>query len=459
MSEENDKTVQLNTTELGEAETPEAVEVEEAAEVSDTFAPDPEPLDDESAITQHLETLRAEDEQAPAATPAEEIAQAVTDSEFLEGAPEAAFEELAPKRHILRTVILSILGVILLAAAGLAGYAYYVEKQAENTVLNGVTFNNKTQLGGMDKATLRQTIQDETKQLLSTNIVITQSNPASDTLEANSVTKPLSTFVDVKTENMIDKALEVRESSDLITRLKVDLLNETLKRNITYEYSIDEKAVAQVVNEISAASDKKAINATMKQEGGKIVITPSENGFKTNTEKITADIHTLIKESFANPYDTDDTVSVELSGKVTKPKKPTSYYETRPALIVTLSRRQIALYNGEKLIKTYQCAIGTPDHPTPVGTWSIVLKRYNPTWVNPGSEWAKSMPKTIPPGPTNPLGLRALNLNASGIRIHGTTSLSSIGTAASHGCMRMRNEDIVDLYPRVNVGTPVYILP
>jgi lipoprotein-anchoring transpeptidase ErfK/SrfK len=68
------------------------------------------------------------------------------------------------------------------------------------------------------------------------------------------------------------------------------------------------------------------------------------------------------------------------------------------------------------------------------------------------------MPATIGPGPNNPLGTRALNLNASGIRIHGTTANSSIGTAASHGCMRMHRWDIEDLYDRVEVGTPVLIV-
>jgi L,D-transpeptidase ErfK/SrfK len=67
------------------------------------------------------------------------------------------------------------------------------------------------------------------------------------------------------------------------------------------------------------------------------------------------------------------------------------------------------------------------------------------------------MPSYIGPGPRNPLGTRALYLNASGIRIHGTNNSNSIGTAASHGCMRLRRADIEDLYPLVPIGTPVFI--
>jgi lipoprotein-anchoring transpeptidase ErfK/SrfK len=68
------------------------------------------------------------------------------------------------------------------------------------------------------------------------------------------------------------------------------------------------------------------------------------------------------------------------------------------------------------------------------------------------------MPPYIPPGPGNPLGTRALNLSAPGIRIHGTIKNYSIGTAASHGCMRMHMWDVEDLYPRVKVGTRVIIV-
>jgi lipoprotein-anchoring transpeptidase ErfK/SrfK len=67
------------------------------------------------------------------------------------------------------------------------------------------------------------------------------------------------------------------------------------------------------------------------------------------------------------------------------------------------------------------------------------------------------MPAYIPPGPSNPLGTRALNLDASGIRIHGTTQDWSIGHAASHGCMRMHRWDVEELYELVEVGTPVII--
>src|SRR5207253_10236621 len=71
--------------------------------------------------------------------------------------------------------------------------------------------------------------------------------------------------------------------------------------------------------------------------------------------------------------------------------------------------------------------------------------------------WGKNEPAMIPPGPDNPLGTRALDLSAPGIRIHGTPDDASIGTHASHGCIRMHIPDSEDLFGRVDIGTPVII--
>ena len=98
-------------------------------------------------------------------------------------------------------------------------------------------------------------------------------------------------------------------------------------------------------------------------------------------------------------------------------------------------------------------------YPTPMGHWTIVNKRVNPTWYNPAKDtWGKDEPAFIPPGPDNPLGTRALDLDAPGIRIHGTPSDSSIGHWASHGFIRMHIPDSEDLFGRVEIGTPVIIV-
>lgn len=128
------------------------------------------------------------------------------------------------------------------------------------------------------------------------------------------------------------------------------------------------------------------------------------------------------------------------------------------AILVRRAKTHLWLYSGSKVQFSVDCAVGQPRYPTPLGTWKIIDKNPAPSWNNPGSAWAVNMPSHIPPGPSNPLGLRALYLNADGIRIHGTSNIGSIGTPASHGCIRVANGQIVKLYPLVPIGTTVYII-
>jgi lipoprotein-anchoring transpeptidase ErfK/SrfK len=130
-------------------------------------------------------------------------------------------------------------------------------------------------------------------------------------------------------------------------------------------------------------------------------------------------------------------------------------------LTVDESTNTLRLWDGFHVVRTYPVATARFGFTTPIGVWQVVGKGENPTWVNPcfGQPgcWATGEPATIPPGPGNPLGTRALYLNAPGIVIHGTPEDSSIGTYASHGCVRMHITDSEALYPLVPVGTKVVI--
>lgn len=127
-------------------------------------------------------------------------------------------------------------------------------------------------------------------------------------------------------------------------------------------------------------------------------------------------------------------------------------------LVLSVSQRKIFFYRNGELVKTYRCAVGQPRFPTPKGHWKVVGKRRNPAWYNPGSGWSANMPRIIPPGPSNPLGTRAIEINASAIRFHGTPNTGSIGRAASHGCIRMYRKDVEELFDEVTIGVPVDIV-
>lgn len=128
-------------------------------------------------------------------------------------------------------------------------------------------------------------------------------------------------------------------------------------------------------------------------------------------------------------------------------------------IVVDLSDLRLTLYEGLRKVKTYPVAAGSARYPTPTGEWTIWDKRENPVWINPAPDgWGAGLPAMIPGGPDNPLGTRALYLDAPGIRIHGTSASYSIGTYASHGCVRMFMDDVEELYELVPIGTTVHIV-
>ena len=106
----------------------------------------------------------------------------------------------------------------------------------------------------------------------------------------------------------------------------------------------------------------------------------------------------------------------------------------------------------------YPVAIGSPEYPTPSGLFAIQNMQVDPPWNVPNSDWAGDLAGTTVPGgaPDNPLVARWLGVSGP-VGIHGTPSIYSLGSAASHGCIRMSESDVIALYDQVDVGTPVYI--
>jgi len=127
-------------------------------------------------------------------------------------------------------------------------------------------------------------------------------------------------------------------------------------------------------------------------------------------------------------------------------------------IVVDIGDLHLYLYRDGKLVKSYPVATGQAAYPTPTGSYAITSMQMNPTWLPPNSDWAKDA-KPIPPGIDNPLGTRWIGTSASGVGIHGTPDDASIGTYASHGCIRMHIYDVEDLYERVSIGMPVTIRP
>jgi lipoprotein-anchoring transpeptidase ErfK/SrfK len=116
-------------------------------------------------------------------------------------------------------------------------------------------------------------------------------------------------------------------------------------------------------------------------------------------------------------------------------------------VVISIPDRKLLLIDGGHLLRIYDVAVGKPSTPSPQGEFRIVNRIPNPTWYGPS--------QVVKPGKNNPLGTRWMGLSARGYGIHGTNAPHSIGKAASHGCIRMRQRDLEELFDLVDVGVTV----
>lgn len=125
-------------------------------------------------------------------------------------------------------------------------------------------------------------------------------------------------------------------------------------------------------------------------------------------------------------------------------------------LVISLSQRRVTVFQGSTALKSYPVAIGRPGWETPVGKFQVKQLIRNPTWKNPFKG------DTIKGGhPDNPLGKFWIGFWTDGknwVGMHGTPNPESVGRAASHGCVRMYNKDIAELFAKVQLGTPVTVV-
>ncbi len=216
----------------------------------------------------------------------------------------------------------------------------------------------------------------------------------------------------------------------------------------TIDPLLDKSLLMKTVNDIARRVSRPVQDASLSFDGAKLLIVPDRTGR-------TLDVNDAAKRLTAAL--TDGVKTIELPVQQTYAQHRTSDFSN--VIVVRGGSNVLDLYQNGALVKSYGVATGQPAYPTPMGQFFIVSKQVDPVWINPHSSWSVGMPEYVPAGPDNPLGTRAMQLSADAIYIHGTPEDSSIGSHASHGCIRMHMYDAVDLFGRVAVGTPVLIVP
>jgi lipoprotein-anchoring transpeptidase ErfK/SrfK len=244
----------------------------------------------------------------------------------------------------------------------------------------------------------------------------------------------------------VDNALSAKKDISFIDRWVRRATFTSLNRDEGLVVHYDPYKLDQYLTELEKTINRPPQSAEIKLVSGKLTFQRSQEGWVVNLDQA--------RETILSALGTPNR-SLEIQIEVTLP----DVSDTQIGKVITVDKSNhfLTLYNNMEIEKQYPVAVGMPAWPTPSGTFKIIGKDPHPTWVNPGTSWAATMPPSIPAGPGNPLGTRALQTSASGVYIHGTYSSGSIGYSVSHGCIRMYIRDSEDIYGRVPVGTPVLI--
>jgi len=211
--------------------------------------------------------------------------------------------------------------------------------------------------------------------------------------------------------------------------------------------------VAAFAERVAAGVARRPVDARVRITVRRIFTRAARDGLRLDARALATTIDAVLADPRASRVLRPDRIPVP--ARIQEADLP-----RRHPTIVTVDRvsTTLRLFKGLRFSKRYRVAVGAAGYDTPAGLFSITNKAVNPAWHAPNRGWAGGLAgQVIPPGdPRNPLKARWLGI-VGGVGIHGTSEPWSIGTRASHGCIRMRVPDVIDLYPRVPVGTPVLI--
>ena len=252
--------------------------------------------------------------------------------------------------------------------------------------------------------------------------------------------------------DMLDQAFEVSREGDLPSRLwryaSGGEVDETIRPTIAYS----EKALDEFVAKIAADVEQEPVDATIEPSPASLNTVSGQPGRTLEADALRAELAKTVQ----SPRGRTITAQVQ----TVQPEVTTDELAARYPTYLTVDRSsfQLHFFEGLELSKSYTVAIGAAGFDTPAGVYNIQNKAVDPAWNVPNSDWAGDLAGTVVPGgsPENPLKARWMGI-FDGAGIHGTDDVASLGTAASHGCVRMSVPDVVDLYDQVDVGTPIYI--
>jgi lipoprotein-anchoring transpeptidase ErfK/SrfK len=340
-------------------------------------------------------------------------------------------------------IALFVLLTVLIGAGVAAAWRY--DAGREDRLAEGISIAG-VDVGGMRAA--------EARRVLSARVEAPLAEPISVRFRSGQfVFEPKNADVQTDIDALVDRALARSRSGNFLTRAFRDATGDRITQSDGVGITYSRAAVELFARRVARQVDTKPQEGRSKASFAGVRIRPSKNGVEVMQGALIVSIaHALV--------DATEPRRFKLPTRVLRPKVTTHELEQRYRVFLAVSRSQKELryFVKEKLVKTYRVAIGRIGFETPAGLYEIRTKAVNPAWYVPKEAWAGDLAgKIIPPGdPENPLKARWMGF-WDGAGIHGTAESDSIGSAASHGCIRMTVPDVIDLYRRVPLHTPLYI--
>jgi lipoprotein-anchoring transpeptidase ErfK/SrfK len=340
-----------------------------------------------------------------------------------------------------RAQILLVSVVALIGALAVAAYA--IDRANSDKIANGI------RVGGVDVGGMSA---DQARTRLHSKLVEPLDKPVTVTYNGTKyLLNPDKLQVRADINGMVDAALRASRSGGFPTRVWRYTTGGEVDREIAPHITYSAQAVDDFVNTVAHEVNTPAQDATVGPTPTSLNPVPGHDGVQVLTDTL----RTELRGAIESPRDR----TIQTPVQKVKPEVTTDQLAQKYPVYLTIDRGafQLRLWRDLKLVKTYTIAVGMQGLETPAGTYTIDDKQVNPSWHVPDSPWAGSLAgQVIPPGPDDPLKARWMGFY-NGAGIHGTDEVSSLGTAASHGCIRMAIPDVIALYDQVPLGTPIYI--
>ena len=336
------------------------------------------------------------------------------------------------------------IAALALVGAALVASVYFYDRSGKDRIAKGVVVAG-IPVGGMRVGDARS--------LLERRLVPRLERPLALSYRGRRfVVDPRRAGVAVDVDGMVARAVVATRGGGIVHRFWRDVRGRGVDLRIPLTAAYSKASVIRVVDRVARVLDRPATSAQITASAVSLSVKPSRSGRAVQRRLLERELESRILDPNAER-------TIRIPTRIVEPAVTTAMLPRRYPAFITVNREayQLRLFRGLKLYKVYPIAVGRQGLETPAGLYHINDKEVNPSWHVPKSAWAGALAgRVIPPGPDDPIKARWLGFY-NGAGIHGTEETWSIGTSASHGCIRMLIPDVIELYNLVPYGTPIYV--